>query len=110
MAGISKAQIIAYLDEHKFKHSNAGFPFIVDILAEMAVGKVDRLNISKAYAIVAKRRETTKENVEKCVRLAIKRSSCYLKTNKEFLCQAYDTLIMEEEEIIPTEAKQKEND
>ena len=99
MGTVTKARIIQYLDKHNFKHSNAGFMIIVDIVMAMAKGDVQRLNISNAYKMIAEQTDSTKENVEKSIRFAIKNSECNGMTNKEFLCRAYDEIVFEEEEV-----------
>lgn len=99
MSSITKIQIMNYLDEQGFKHANAGFPFIVDILKDLCDQQVSRQNISIAYARVAEHHETSKENVEKCIRFAVKHSKCFVMSNKEFLCQAYDRLVYDETEV-----------
>lgn len=99
MSAVTKTRIIQYLDKYNFKHSNAGFMIIVDIIMAMAKGEVQRLNISNAYKKVADDTNSSKENVEKSIRFAIKNSDCSGMTNKEFLCRAYDAIVFDEEEI-----------
>lgn len=99
MGSITTYQIIQYLDQRGFRHSNAGFMVIVRVLETMIRGEVNRQNLAKAYEAVAQQTSVSKDSVEKSIRFAIRNSKSKGMTNKEFICRAYDDLVFQEQEI-----------
>lgn len=98
-SSVSTYQIIQYLDQRSFRHSNAGFMIIVHVLEAMIRGEAHRQNLVKAYELVAQQANISKDSVEKSIRFAIRNSKVKGMTNKEFICRAYDDLVFQEQEI-----------
>lgn len=96
---LTKRLIESYLDTKSIPHANRGYTWLRECIWLIVSGELPRnCKIYEAYEMIAEKYGTTWENVERGIRIAIRRGAIRSTgkpahtTNKEFVMTAVDAL------------------